>query len=710
MTTVREHRQLHSDVSVARTSRHHEKRPTTAIGRSLARQRGVVLLLIVLALLSVAGVVFLAGVGKGSSERAQIRAVEGAQLLAAAKQALIGNAIGNLGGTGARPGHLPLPDTLANGNYDGSAETASCLDGTATNGLPALVGVAAQVANLRCLGRLPWKSLGLSIDGASERDPLGLMPWYAVSPNLADPNPLSTCMTVLNPTTAAGPVAPFSCGGVTTGPAWPWLKVCDSTGRLLSDRVAIVLILPGEAITTTGRTQARSITATGPNPSGYGNASDFLDAIPTPAGWAALPVAQRCSAFDNAGLTGEFIAAEKSSVMNDQVAYITIDELMAEVEKRVALEVREAIAKYRTDTNGYPWLANLTNPTVVNTSTLAAPGTLSGLVPFATPPGVTSQKFLTELSWVINTITGADTYALPATSSPTFWCYGGAYQCRLRTTTATAVPRTITTAEFTALKSSSIATPTSSCSYTFDTAPKTTNCDLATFNQLRTVSYRVERRSCPTPFVALFCSAYANVANFSGTQTRVVTAAFTVTGTPGSPLPASPIATARRTVTSAGGTALSGLLSVADSWTPAGGGATPFDLSSGPFLPWTASSAGTGTFALTTRLLPELPAWYLTQKWHEVIYAAISSDSTPSSGASSNCSSNCFSAGVRTGLDVVVISAGPPLPGKNRYVATPVATDFLEAPNATGTATRVFASSTANRSATYKDTVVTLPR
>ncbi|MFM7460614.1 MAG: hypothetical protein ACKO15_07245, partial [Burkholderiales bacterium] len=279
-------------------------------GADLRRQSGVILLLIVLGILGLGAGMLLLTINTANTERSQRKFVSGSQALMAGKQALIGYAIGSLTGTGARPGWLPLPDTLANTNYNGKSEVGSCLDGGATNGMPALSGGGAKVAALRCLGKLPWNTLGLSIDAASEQDLLGLVPWYAVSPNLADPNAGSDqCMTVLNPTTAMA-TAPgtFVCDTTTT-PAWPWLKVCDDTGRILSDRVAAVLILPGEAIKTTGRTQLRTNAATGANPNGYGYPADFLDAVPTPAGWASIPVAQRCTTFDNAALSGEFIAA-----------------------------------------------------------------------------------------------------------------------------------------------------------------------------------------------------------------------------------------------------------------------------------------------------------------------------------------------------------------------------------------------------------------
>ncbi|MCA3035561.1 MAG: hypothetical protein ING33_10235 [Rhodocyclaceae bacterium] len=681
---------------------------------NLRTQSGVILLLIVMGILGLGAGLLLLAINTANSERSQRKFVSGSQALAAGKQALIGYAIGSLTGSGARPGWLPLPDTLANTNYNGQSDATSCLNGAATNGMPALSGVDAQVATLRCLGRLPWNDLGLAIDGASEQDLLGLVPWYAVSPNLADPNAGSgQCMTVLNPTTAALTATTFSCPTTTT-PAWPWLKVCDNTGRILSDRVAAVLILPGEAIKTTGRTQLRTNPATGANPNGYGFPADFLDAVPTPAGWASIPVAQRCTTFDNAALSGEFIIADLSSIFNDQVVYITVDELMLEVERRVANEIREAIVKYKATSNGYPWLATLANPSAVSTSTLAVPGILSGLIPFATPPSVTSQKFLTELSWTITTIVGGDSYSLPATSSPQFFCYGGTYQCRLRTTADAAIPRTITTAEFDALKVSSISTPAASCSYTYDTSIKTINCDAYSYSQTSTVSYRVDRRPCSTPYVVGTCAGTrVFINNFSGTQTRNITVTFTVSQGSGSPasVPASSATTANRTVTTTNATALSGALSVtSESWVPAAAGTAPFDDSSGPFLPWTADSAGTGRIALTIRALPELPAWYLTQKWYEHMYAAISVDSTPSSGTSAACTTNCYSAGARTGLDAVVISAGPQIGAQNRYAVSPTVSDFLEAPNTTGTTTRTFADTTAARTSTYADLLSTIPR
>ncbi len=695
------------------------------------RQRGVILLLIVLSMLAIIGVVFLSALGQSAGGRSQTQLVSGAQVLAVAKQALLGYAVSNLAGGGARPGQLPLPDTLANGNYDGSAETASCLNGAATNGMPALTGVSAQVANLSCLGRLPWRTLGLSIDGASERDLLGLVPWYVASPNLADPNPLSACMSILNPTTAAGAAATFTCG-VTTGPAWPWLKVCDGTGKLLSDRVAFVLILPGEAIATTGRSQARTITATGSNPQGVGNPADFLDAIATPAGWSALPVAQRCSTFDNAGLTGEFIATEKTSVMNDQLVYVTIDELMAEMEKRVALEVREALARARTSYGGYPWLAPVAIPTLATT---VSPDTITtytgqlattaGFVPFHDYTN-TNHRFLTELSWSIGGAATADTGPFTGnntTAGTQFQCGGGVNAvctCRARlATTATAIPRTLDSNSFGNVKlgAPSITTPTASCqrstSTSSTTRENTFTCTATQTISTASVTYAIQRRDNSSGGDCVTTGTRINIGNFSGTTTRSLSLGFVLfTGTAAfQPGTASTHLTRSITNPSVVST---GMLTVTDKWVPATLGAIPFDLFSSTFP--TGMTTGSGITAQTTsvtvsniRTYPDIPAWYSSQKWNEFIYAAMSTDVSPTTGSAA-CGANCLTSGERSNIDLVVISVGPALAGQSRYSGSPSSTDFLEAANATGSSTRVFASSSTNRSATYQDTLVTFPR
>jgi hypothetical protein len=83
-----------------------------------------------------------------------------AQVLAQAKQALVGWMALNAASTDANPGRLPCPEA------------------TAYFGVPAQEGIAAGNCTLPAVGRLPWRTLGLEklVDAAGE--PL----WYVISP------------------------------------------------------------------------------------------------------------------------------------------------------------------------------------------------------------------------------------------------------------------------------------------------------------------------------------------------------------------------------------------------------------------------------------------------------------------------------------------------------------------------------------------------
>ncbi|MGH8687512.1 MAG: hypothetical protein ACREVQ_07365 [Burkholderiales bacterium] len=132
---------------------------------SLRSQRGVALL----ALLAVAVMVFaylLTSRLNAASQFVAINRDHNAQVMAQAKEALVGWMAINAAGTDANPGRLPCPE--APGYF----------------GDPAQEGIAAG----SCLppnnvGRLPWRTLGLerSVDASGE--PL----WYAVSPGWSLP-------------------------------------------------------------------------------------------------------------------------------------------------------------------------------------------------------------------------------------------------------------------------------------------------------------------------------------------------------------------------------------------------------------------------------------------------------------------------------------------------------------------------------------------
>ena len=148
---------------------------------SLGRQRGVILLLIVLSMLAIVGVLFLSAVAKSRSGQSpdSIRA----QFSSAVelKQALLGYVLSAaISGSYPRPGSLPLPDSLAGGSYSGQSGT-KCLS-TSTNGLPAANN---NTALQRCLGRWPWAVIPIDMQDAARdsagalqaNDPNGGIPW-----------------------------------------------------------------------------------------------------------------------------------------------------------------------------------------------------------------------------------------------------------------------------------------------------------------------------------------------------------------------------------------------------------------------------------------------------------------------------------------------------------------------------------------------------
>lgn len=265
------------------------------------------------------------------------------QTLNEAKQALIAWSVSHPN----TPGLMPYPDRNIDGNYD---DTSDCY---ATN---------IAFNTIFTLGRLPlFKSdpncinaknnissgvLGDFRDGAGERL------WYEVSQNLlhdynnaggAIPNGTSP---IINP-------------GIVNTPSNPWFVVRDRSGAVISDRVAAVIIAPGAP----SGTQDRS--------GGIANANQYLDAIVM-----ADNTPYKNYDYQLPAVTPEFIIGDDYRTVakndptykdqsvepyyyNDKLVYITIDELMAALEKRVGEEVRNALKRYH-DANGYyPFAAKL---------------------------------------------------------------------------------------------------------------------------------------------------------------------------------------------------------------------------------------------------------------------------------------------------------------------------------------------------------------
>src|SRR5258706_7874377 len=165
------------------------------------RQAGFVLLLIVLVMVGIGGAVLLVTLAASgaSTERAIAVQASNSDLLRMARESVLGYAIGRFGGANSRPGQLPVPDTLRNSNYDGNADTGSCLDSSKVNGGPPML--TSATGNLRCLGRLPWKTLGIEVAGAGGID---ILPPRALVGVRENPPPISNSITYFNPRPAAG--------------------------------------------------------------------------------------------------------------------------------------------------------------------------------------------------------------------------------------------------------------------------------------------------------------------------------------------------------------------------------------------------------------------------------------------------------------------------------------------------------------------------
>ncbi len=278
-----------------------------------------------------------------------------------------------------------IPDVLSNTevppNYNGQWNSG-CFDSTKPGAVPPYTPLTNNNAQKRCFGRLPWKDLGMAISTPSENDPTGVMPWYAFSRNLIDAaTPINSELLSSNP--------------------YPWLKVYDMNGILLSDRVAFVIIVPGPALPYQSR----------PLPPNLANPGQYLDKISLPAGCS--PTGTPCATtYSNYDLTETFVTGDEHRWMNDpanpgrqiedptyqfndKMLYVTIDELMPLIERRVAREVKSCLDDYALATGNtahkYPWAAPVTDPTAPLNRT-GTFGTLFGR--FADQPSTATNSSL----------------------------------------------------------------------------------------------------------------------------------------------------------------------------------------------------------------------------------------------------------------------------------------------------------------------------
>ena len=195
-----------------------------------------------------------------------------------------------------RPGSLPCPDN----DDDGSADLFS--------------GSACP----SYIGRLPWRTLGVG----DLRDQHGERLWYALSPAFRD-----------------HPAAP----PLNTDTRGSLVVYSNSEATVLADQAIAIVFAPGIAL----RNQSRDDTvelcaATGKAVSRRRCVSNYLDSA---------------AGVNNAQAAGPFIAASSVDGYNDRLATIVAADLMPLVERRVAIELRNALLAYRTSSACacYPW-------------------------------------------------------------------------------------------------------------------------------------------------------------------------------------------------------------------------------------------------------------------------------------------------------------------------------------------------------------------
>lgn len=331
-------------------------------------QRGMVFYLFVMLLLLTATA--LTGLAHQALNRHQDRTLRDQRALEQARDLLISHiAQPRLQSVTTRLGELTwLPDLPRNTGtgvdavepgYDGLAEVGLCARRTWNPG-QAMAPVATSGANARCFGRLPWQQLGLPVSTSAADDPAGELPWVIVSPNLAVG---ATCLPNLNPMMLGAAFTGYACPGEQP---FPWIQVLDARGNLLSDRVALALVMPGPALPG----QTRTATA-GPaawldratvradcgqpcRPGTYDNAN-YRHANNQP--WVLI----------NAASDGPLVERDTLYAnphhFNDRVLFVTIDELFDNLGSRAWAELDAVLREFRATQGHFPYAAALSDAT-----------------------------------------------------------------------------------------------------------------------------------------------------------------------------------------------------------------------------------------------------------------------------------------------------------------------------------------------------------
>lgn len=269
------------------------------------------------------------------------------QTLNEAKQALIAWSVSN----SLHPGQLPFPDRNSDGNYDGNSDCNSPVSMFVYSFLIGQLPILGQTNP--CI--IPQVGLAENF-----KDAQGNRLFYAVSRNLTHiyENFPPTLLTnpIINPDITFYPaVSPDS----NNYPAikdevrsYPWLKVVDANGTLVSDKVAAVIIAPGNAIGV----QNRAGSAPG--------ISQYLDSfVMSGTTYSNVVYAQPDQTFamgqDSSTVKSDDTRFVQPYYFNDKLVYITIDELMDAIGRRAAYEASSVLNQYKAKVGHYPYAALL---------------------------------------------------------------------------------------------------------------------------------------------------------------------------------------------------------------------------------------------------------------------------------------------------------------------------------------------------------------
>lgn len=264
--------------------------------------------------------------------------------LAQAKDALISLAVTY----NDYPGSLPCPDIGSDTDPEGDG-VADAVGGL-TTGCP------------QYIGRLPWKTLGIP----DLRDAAGERLWYTLSRNVrryASVRPLNS---------------------ETEG-------TLNITGNYAANNIYAIVFAPGD--TLAGQNRSTSQTAlcitTGTTIVASRCASNYLEDSNANKSTEASPVA-------GVNPNPNYLANLAGSTFNDQLIFITQQQLFSTIEKRIGREAKVCLDGYAAaNSNKYPWAVPVSNPTIGELST-GRPDILFGR--FATLNPIQVDDMLTKVA------------------------------------------------------------------------------------------------------------------------------------------------------------------------------------------------------------------------------------------------------------------------------------------------------------------------